>query len=415
MKYYTERKVSALLIGLFFYLSVSNILAQSLCDVKDRITVTKGSVSVVSAYGIKMFLDRNISTMYYCPDLFSEENGGGFYLDYKDEGGSGMDSYPNVTVGGIKVNNKWEVGNKVKVGMPVKLKDISGDMHLEWVVSQENALDTDDKWMASINFIFDNYGTETSEPVSAQRDYDLVIKQSSHNFNDDLNDLSTPSAGRVWYFARNEDGSLKPYTLTIDGTTYNYAVRYKFHVNTGDKDDKVHLKFIPYGTNQSPSVLRVGIKKIIQATKEYIQYTHMPQQYRDLANQHVALDNAWLKSINAGYEVYTGESVLKIDKFRINLTPMPEEKVTALSEELEPSFSVYPNPVNKELNILSNIRKGTMNISLLSVDGKLVFEDSVETKEKHSVKLILPELESGMYILHIKTAEKVDVKKVYIQ
>lgn len=309
------------IFSLLIIIGTPELFAQSIiCDEQDRIEV-KGYDIVTPSYGLSMTLDTSYSTMHYCSEMFSDENGGAYSLHYVDEGGSGMDSYPNVIVGGIKTGGKWYPGDKAKVGMPVQIANISDSMNLEWIVSQEDAWDEDDKWMASINFIFDSQGTETSLPNSAERDYDLVIKANSHNFSDVLDDQVTPAGNRLWYFARNADGSLKPYELKIDGITYTYAVRYKFHTGTADKDDKVHLKFIPYGSNGAPEVLKVNLKHIIQATKDYAQYANMPTEYRDLVTQKVALDDTWLKGINAGYEVYTGESTLNIDKFKINLAP----------------------------------------------------------------------------------------------
>jgi len=138
-----------------------------------------------------------------------------------------------------------------------------------------------------------------------------------HRFDDSVDDKPIGSSTTHWYFARNTNGSLKPYELTIDGKTFNYAVRYKFFINAGDKDNKSHVKFIPFGNSELPPVLKVNVKNIINASKNLMQYANIPAEYLELAKNNIALDNAWLKSINAGYEVYTGKSTLKIDKFKV--------------------------------------------------------------------------------------------------
>ncbi|MBG7630707.1 MAG: hypothetical protein IZT56_09760 [Bacteroidetes bacterium] len=276
-----------------------------------------GSGTIFNSYALKNYLDENFSTMYYYAEKFNADFGGSYILEYVDEGGSGMDSYPNVTIGGVKSGGSWISGDKNTVGMPTQIKDISNTLSFEWETSQINGRDDDDKWMASINFIFDNYGTETSEPNNANRDYDLVVMHQYHRFDDSVDDKPIGTSTTHWYFARNIDGSLKPYELEIDGKKYGYAVRYKFFINAGDKNNKAHVKFIPFENSELPPVLKVNVKNIINASKNLMQYANIPAEYLELAKNNIALDNAWLKSINAGYEVYTGNSTLKIDKFKI--------------------------------------------------------------------------------------------------
>lgn len=98
--------------------------------------------------------DHNVTAMTYCPDHVAEY-GSAFELNYVYEGGTGMDGYPNGLVGGYKQNGRWIPSDKRLSGMPVRLSELSDDMVIQWKVSQENALGIEDKWMASINMIFD--------------------------------------------------------------------------------------------------------------------------------------------------------------------------------------------------------------------------------------------------------------------
>lgn len=284
-----------------------------------------GTKKIIPYHYLKMSLDT-VSKMYYFNELFNSSYGANYTVDYKDQGGSGMDGYPNITIGSAKSGGKYIVADKNVVGMPVKISQISSTLSFDFQTSQENANDSNDKWMASINFIFDNYGSETEDVTDANRDYDLVVMHQAKNFNESLDDkpYTSQTNGAYWYFARNTDGSLKPYNLTIDGITYTYAVRYKFFYYppgdpNEDKNDKTHVKFIPYGSAGLPPVLKVNVQDIIQTSKDYIPYADLSTTLEDLANNNIALPNAWLKSINAGYEVYTGESLLNIDKFKMNL------------------------------------------------------------------------------------------------
>ncbi len=132
--------------------------------------------------------DLTQSTMSYYSDRVSK-NGGVFELDYVDAGGSGMDGYPNAGIGGAKIGGTWYPSDRNLTGMPVKLRDLDDSMILQWKVSQENAWGDKDKWMASINMIFDA-GEADSEPDSEHRDYDLVIELTSHNVNSKTDDVT---------------------------------------------------------------------------------------------------------------------------------------------------------------------------------------------------------------------------------
>ncbi|ANW96522.1 hypothetical protein AXE80_09640 [Wenyingzhuangia fucanilytica] len=74
--------------------------------------------------------------------------------------------------------------------------------------------------------------------------------------------------------------------------------------------------FIRYGKNGIVPVLNINVKDIIATSKNYVQFANIPESKKHLIAK-LAPDNCWLKSINAGYEVYTGNSILKIDKFKI--------------------------------------------------------------------------------------------------
>lgn len=352
------------------------------------------------------------STMRYCENFFSYDYGGSYTLEYIDQGGTGMDAYPNIIIGSAKISGTWQPGNQEITGMPVQLENIPENMFLEWKVSQENALDDDDKWMASINFIFDIYGTETSEPITAQRDYDLVIKSVSHNFTgDELVDKPEPigNSPAFWFFAREANGDIKPYNLEIDGVVYSYAVRYKFFEGTENKDDKAHVKFIPYGANGAPEVLVVNIKDIIDASKDYIEFANLPVDQYNLANEKIALGDTWLKSINAGYEVYTGESILKTEKFQV----YQDESLSLNDMAKVAQISCYPNPVSEKLYVNFNGFLGS-KMEVYDLTGKKVKEVMYSGGQ---MTLDFQSFQQGIYYLKILGINQSNqlVKKIVVQ
>ena len=342
------------------------------------------------------------STLSYCPTFFTLSYGGSYTLNYIDQGGSGMDAYSNIIIGSAKLSGNWIPGNITLTGMPVTIGNISDEMSLEWKVSQENAFDFDDKWMASINFIFDSNGTQNSEPVDSERDYDLVIKSVSHNFNgDDLIDNPITNGNNVfWYYARESNGNIKPYIVNIDGVSYTYAVRYKFFQNSGNQDNKVHLKFIPYGPNGAPPTTKINIKEIIAVTKNYIPFANLPLAQLNLANSKVAIESTWLKSINAGYELYTGQSVLKIEKFKV----YPQGNLSIFENEFSDlKISVYPNPANDYLSF-KGLKVENPKVEIFDFTGKLIKSEILNSDIN---KLNVQNLTSGLYLIRILSNDKI--------
>ncbi|WP_289053180.1 hypothetical protein [Carboxylicivirga marina] len=326
------------LIIMLTLLLTYGLYAQPSCSENELVSIS-GNVAPISSYALGMSSGVG-GTMHYCPSDFNHDNGGHYYLQYSDSGGSGMDGYPNIKIGGSQYGGQWHPGEFDITGMPVLIKDIPETMEIEWVCSQTNATDDNDKWMASINFIFDMYGNRDSKPVSAERDYDLVVKAQSFNFSDGLDDQPEVKNGIIYFFARNTDGSLKPFEIIIDNLTYTYAVRYKFFVGKGDKDNKAHIKLIPYGNNGAPPLLRMKVKELITTTRDYVQYANIPEPYLGLALNNIAQDDTWMKAINAGYEVYTGQSQLDINRFKV----WPDGITTSVLDTKVSHVRIGPNP-----------------------------------------------------------------------
>ncbi len=255
------------------------------------------------------------SEMRYCGNHV-DNNGAIFEIDYVDPGGSGMDGYVNGVIGGVQQNGSWNPSDTRLTGLPVLLSELDNSMIIQWKTSQDNALDIDDKWMASINVIFDDGVTDT-KPAAADRDYDLVIESNSFNFNNDLDDITI--GNKRSYLARNSDGSLRTFDIIVEGNTYRYGVRYKFHYNSGDKNNKVHVKYIPIDEANVPPYLNHSLKAFIDNSKAFIQYANMPDAERILANEKVAKPTLYVKSVSAGYEVYKGESTLRNNFFKLLL------------------------------------------------------------------------------------------------
>mgnify|MGYP003879087085 CR=1 FL=1 len=297
-------------------------------------TVAKQNVIIDTAvvYGLTNPLVNDSCPMtYYESEI--DEKGAAFRFDYFNQGGSGFDGYPSGKIGSIKAGGKYSVGNPALCGMPVQIKDLDYDLRINWSTIRLNAADSDDKWWATINVIFDEDDAD-QEPDPSKRDFDLVIQHVSY-LQDDFSDLPNTNNGRYWYFARDGQGNLKPFTLYLDGVEYQWAVRYKFFSypsgnSNAHKNDKVHIKFIPIDNANPIPFFDHPLKDFIDCTKNYLQYISLTPSELSLANEKLAKDDLWIKQLAAGFEVYTGNYTLGNEFFFVNLDQASPQRILDL-------------------------------------------------------------------------------------
>ena len=132
-----------------------------------------------------------------------DSNGAAFSIDYiNQDGGTNFDGYPSGSIGGSKkIGGTYYPGNYSACWDACTTAKL-GDMifRIKWKPFQINADDVDDKWWATINVIFD-IGAANLEPVSTDRDYDLVIQFERYE-QDALTD-NPNTGGAYWWFARD--------------------------------------------------------------------------------------------------------------------------------------------------------------------------------------------------------------------
>jgi hypothetical protein len=284
-------------------------------------TVTSFTTVIKPIHNISLenaLFDEGSIMTYDSSSVMIDSNGAAFSIDYiNQDGGNNFDGYPSGSIGGVKKSGVYYPGNYSASGMPVQLQSLAHDFRLKWKPFQINADDVDDKWWATINVIFD-IGAANLEPVSTERDFDIVIQFQRYE-QDALTDNSN-TGGAYWWFARDSNGNIKPFTLMIEGVEYQWAIRYKFFNypsghNSEHKNNKVHIKFIPIDNNHIPLELDHPLKRFVDATVEYLLYVDLPAAELNLANQKVANPNLWVKKVSAGFEVYSGNSTLGQDYF----------------------------------------------------------------------------------------------------
>ncbi|WP_068547455.1 putative Ig domain-containing protein [Thalassotalea crassostreae] len=329
-------------------------------------TVTQANTEIKeSHYLLSNNLFDDGSDMSYEPSQV-EAKGAAFSIDYLDPGGSGMDAYVQGTVGGFKTGGNWNPSDYYLTGMPELITNLDDSFRIQWKTFQIDALDADDKWWATINVIFDN-GPALIEPVSDNRDFDIVIQLERYE-QDALTDKVKAENTFYYWFARNPDGSIKPFTLNIDGINYEWAVRYKFFnydpegskASQAHKNDKVHIKYIPIDNNNVAPYLDHPLKAFIDASAEYIDYIDIPAEERALADEKIAASDLWVKSLSAGYEVYTGEFTIGNEYFKVVKDTLAPSIVTGVNANLvdniiELSWDAHNDDAFQEYNVYRSV------------------------------------------------------------
>ena len=84
--------------------------------------------------------------------------------------------------------------------------------------------------------------------------------------------------------------------------------------------------------------------------------------------------------------------------------------------ELMNSIQIFPNPSNGNFNISAAVGLKDATLKLYNIQGKLVFEKTIESIDKEGAVFVTSEsLNSGMYFLEVSTEQKNFSKKVFIK
>ncbi len=111
------------------------------------------------------------------------------------------------------------------------------------------------------------------------------------------------------------------------------------------------------------------------------------------------------------YRVKTGSVTTRIDNIEIsNLTAVNNPRFD------ESGISIYPNPVQNQLNIKSidgNLK--IRDITLSDLNGKMLIRKTVHSQNAFDYQLDVSTLSSGLYLLRITSDSKSETKKVCIE
>lgn len=80
-----------------------------------------------------------------------------------------------------------------------------------------------------------------------------------------------------------------------------------------------------------------------------------------------------------------------------------------------PLFNIYPNPAKNEFNISLNENFGESELSILSIEGKLIYSDVFLTNKNEVIKVNIEDLSPGLYFVNLKNNKHSSVRKIIKQ
>jgi PKD repeat protein len=89
------------------------------------------------------------------------------------------------------------------------------------------------------------------------------------------------------------------------------------------------------------------------------------------------------------------------------------ENCAGMDEPAESKYAVFPNPAGRNATLICPDRPESVNIRMIDLSGRTVFETNVHYPEK-STQLRFPKLSEGLYMLIIRTRESQRAIKLMI-
>ncbi|MBT0810109.1 T9SS type A sorting domain-containing protein [Litoribacter ruber] len=173
-----------------------------------------------------------------------------------------------------------------------------------------------------------------------------------------------------------------------------------------------HEKVIPPGQNLRIKAEDLEFDEDIPADQmEFLKINILPGEHYEVEEEDIIPEKNYEGMITVGLEAEFGKynTQTAYINFRVSA-------VTGISmlENVSNKVRTYPNPTTGELNIEVNyLQQGTTMIEVMNPAGKVLLQQLIDKdSEKLMLNLSLANLPNGLYILRIRTQDKVAIKKV---
>ncbi len=113
---------------------------------------------------------------------------------------------------------------------------------------------------------------------------------------------------------------------------------------------------------------------------------------------------------NFSSDVNTTQVFNKYDNIKITALKSVPPNVVSSPTFLSKKFNLYPNPATEIVNITNNEQMRVKEVEIYDTAGKLI--DTQTFNDQTEIKLNVSALNSGTYLLHLKTNEGIAVKKL---
>ena len=103
--------------------------------------------------------------------------------------------------------------------------------------------------------------------------------------------------------------------------------------------------------------------------------------------------------------IFPAKTFCQIKTYTLKINQLPKEKcITGLSDRVkEESLSVFPNPSYGVFRVLINhpVLETTVNFSIYSMDGRLIFLKKERINQLHHFELNISSFAKGVYFLRV--------------
>jgi len=108
-------------------------------------------------------------------------------------------------------------------------------------------------------------------------------------------------------------------------------------------------------------------------------------------------------------DVNTAQVFNKYDNIKITALKNVPPEVLSTNTFLSEKFNLFPNPATNIVNITNNEHMRVKEVEIYDTAGKLI---GTQTFDQTQIQLNISALNSGTYLLHLKTSEGIAVKKL---